>query len=304
MDVKARHTSILRQVRLVPLIGADEEGTFMTDITVIILTKDEEKHIGRCLERLLPLEPKRVVLIDCFSSDRTSEIALSWNAKWKSDVGGKVDVVEHEWPGQHSKQLNWALDNCNIDTEWVLRLDADEYLMPETCEEVKSILADLPAEITSLSIERSHIFYGRMISHGGTSRIPMIRFFRRRCGRCEDRAMDEHIVTSEGRDMPLKGLFVDHNLNDLRWWTEKHLGYARREAVDAVNGEQFKRAKGWYYRLPPFIRPFLYFVWRYLVRLGFLDGKAGFLWHFLQGWWYRTIVDVEIAKLKNARVGK
>ena len=111
--------------------------------------------------------------------------------------------------------------------------------------------------------------------------------------------MDEHIVTSEGVDYRLKGEFADDNLNTMDWWREKHRGYAKREAVDALAGEKFKASKSFYYKCPPYFRAFAYFCYRYFIRLGFLDGYAGWMWHFWQGLWYRWLVDVEIGKLRQ-----
>ena len=127
----------------------------------------------------------------------------------------------------------------------------------------------------------------------------MTRFFKYGIGRCQDRAMDEHIVTSEGRDYRLKGEFADDNLNSMDWWREKHRGYAKREALDAIAGEKFKASKSFYYKCPPYLRAVLYFTYRYFFRLGFLDGYAGWMWHFWQGLWYRWIVDREIRKISR-----
>ncbi len=314
----------------------------MLDLSVIILTKDEKLHIARCLERLLPLFgdgvddglpriasgsrndgggklPKgRVFVVDCLSTDATQEIAWSYGA----------EVVEHAWPGCQAKQFNWALDNLPIKTKWVLRLDADEYLYPETIEEVKTLLpchceesndeAIHNGSITSLSLSLARAWQGRIIRRG-TGKVILKRFFRYGVGRCEERMMDEHIVTSYGRDLLLKGEFVDDNLNNLRWWTEKHLGYAEREACDLllqevgiamvseaprndeVSGQAAvkRRMKGRYARLPLFWRSFAYFCYRYFLHGGFLEGKAGFTWHFFQGWWYRTMVDAKIWEIKR-----
>ncbi len=349
----------------------------MLDLSVIILTKDEKLHIARCLERLLPLfadglprgyaprndetstrhcerseaihstlPPSRVFLVDCHSTDGTQEIARAYGA----------EVVEHAWPGTQALQFNWALDNLPIKTKWVLRLDADEYLYPETIEEVKLVLTRLGGDassvgeggnnhsclptqgcvapqrcaphdsITSLSLSRARAWQGRVIRRG-TGKVILKRFFRYGIGRCEERMMDEHIVTSYGRDLLLKGEFVDDNLNSLRWWTEKHLGYAEREACDLLMAEleaklkvksgklkslslatnpsigalagRKRKMKGRYGRLPLFWRSFAYFCYRYFLRGGFLEGKAGFTWHFFQGWWYRTMVDARILEIKK-----
>ena len=111
--------------------------------------------------------------------------------------------------------------------------------------------------------------------------------------------MDEHIVTSEGRDLRLKGEFVDDNLNDMNWWREKHRGYAKREAADALAGEKFKASKSIYYKCPRYFRAVAYFAYRYFLRLGFLDGRAGWMWHFWQGLWYRWLVDREIGRMSR-----
>ena len=122
--------------------------------------------------------------------------------------------------------------------------------------------------------------------------------------------MDEHMQLTEGRAVEFEYDFVDHNLNTFAWWKEKHRGYAKREAMDAIslfnNPERLKnpsatdRKKIKYYRWPPYMRAFAYFFLRYVVKRGFLDGRAGWRWHFWQGLWYRWIVDIEIGKMKHA----
>ena len=159
-----------------------------------------------------------------------------------------------------------------------------------------------------LSLSLSRFFLGKQIKQGGTGNVKMIRVFRKGIGRCEERNMDEHIVISQGSVVETGIAFADDNRNDLAWWTQKHLGYAKREAADILDilnetegsavttgmndeASMKRRAKLKYARLPLFWRAFAYFCYRYFIRLGFLDGKEGFLWHFLQGWWYRTMVD-------------
>ena len=272
-------------------------GVRKTDLAVIILQKNEKLHIKRCLEKLAPLAPRQIFVVDCFSTDGSDKIAAAMGAT----------VVYHAWPGLYAQQFNWALDHLSIKTTWILRLDADEYLYPETCEEVKRLVADggLPPDVTSLSLSLSRVFCGHKIRFGGTAHIPMVRFFKRGIGRCQDRAMDEHVVTREGRDYRLKGEFADDNLNAMDWWREKHRGYAKREAQDALafaRGElRFKPAKEAYYRMPRYLRAFIYFSIRYFLKFGFLDGYAGWMWNFWQGLWYRWVVDREIGRLSAMR---
>ena len=258
----------------------------MLDISVIILTYNEEMHIRRCLENVNRFA-SHVFVVDCFSTDKTVEIAESLGAT----------VVQHTWPGNQAEQFNWALKNLVITTKWILRLDADEYLMPELIEELNRKLPDLADDVTGVIFNRRHIFMGEWMKRG-IYPVKLLRLFQTGKGVCEQRLMDEHIHL-RGAVADFDGAFVDHNLNDLSWWTRKHDGYALREAVDLLMANDATSKKRLYRRLPLFWRAAAYFCYRYIVRLGFLDGREGFLWHFLQGWWYRTLVDAKILELRN-----
>ena len=276
----------------------------MTDISVIILTNNEKLHIGRCLERLRYLNPLQIFIVDCFSADATKSIVKSFIP---SLPHSPLHFIEHEWPGLYAKQFNWALDNLPIEAKWVLRLDADEYLTPETIESLKVALSDGSLDsVNGLTLELKRKFMGGEIHHG-TNGIRLLRVWRYGKGRLEDRAMDEHALV-EGKVIDFDGAFYDDNLNSFEWWQEKHRGYAKREAMDAIslfnNPERLKnpsatdRKKIKYYKLPRYLRAVAYFCIRYFLKLGFLDGLAGFRWHFWQGLWYRWIVDREIGRMR------
>ena len=221
--------------------------------------------------------------------------------------GGGIVLVEHEWPGLYAKQFNWALDNLPIEAKWVLRMDADEYLTPETIERLKIALTDGSFDdVNGLTLQLKRKFMGGEIRHG-TNGIRLLRVWRYGKGRLEDRAMDEHVQV-HGKVIDFDGAFYDDNLNTFEWWQNKHRGYAKREAQDAIslfnNSERLKnpsptdRKKIKYYKLPPYCRAVAYFCIRYFFKLGFLDGYAGWMWHFWQGLWYRWIVDREIGRMK------
>ena len=112
--------------------------------------------------------------------------------------------------------------------------------------------------------------------------------------------MDERIVF-DGEKLAVPVVFYDDNLNSLAWWREKHRGYAKREAQQAIasmkSGVWTDLRKAKYYRLPPYFRAVAYFCIRYFLKFGFLDGLPGFRWHFWQGLWYRWLVDIEISHL-------
>lgn len=277
----------------------------MPDISVIILTFNEELHIKRCIESVNEIA-KDIFIVDSFSTDNTTEIADSLGAK----------VFKNKWENNYAKQFNWALDNLPITTKWVLRLDADEYLTPELQKEIKEGLPHLTEDINGIVFKRRHIFLDKWIKRG-TYPVKLLRLFKYKKAICEQRWMDEHIVLLEGTSVEFENDFVDHNLNNLTWWTAKHNGYSIREAIDLLDIElglienknanvklspqaAHKRQKKYRYaRQPLFVRSFLYFIYRYIFKLGFLEGKEGFLWHFLQGWWYRTLVDAKIFEIKR-----
>ena len=280
----------------------------MLDISVIILTFNEQLHIQRCLDRISPVV-KDVFIIDCFSTDKTLEIVGKY---------GNVHVLQNKWVN-YATQFNWGLEHADIKTKWVLRLDADEYLTPELVEELEHKLPALSADVTGVVFHLRRVFLGRTIRRGMPV-IKLMRLFQYGKASSEVRMMDEHIQLTEGHSVDFENEFADDNLNNLSWWTQKHVGYAIREAVDLLDmeydltgsaksdeGKQLneqalakRMRKHKYARQPLFWRSFAYFCYRYFFRLGFLEGKEGFLWHFLQGWWYRTLVDAKVLEIKRA----
>lgn len=279
----------------------------MLDITAIILTYNEEIHIRRCLENVKQFA-KRIIVVDCYSKDDTCKIAQEMGA----------EVIEHPWPGNQAEQFNWLIDNVKIQTEWILRLDADEYLMPDLIAELNEKLPSMDKGVSALSLSRARAFQGKILHHGIVNGIRIVRIFRTGKARCEKRIMDEHLSILEGKTLELKHQFVDDNRMTIGEFTKKHENYASREAallLDAEfhlsdistlpqdHGEEVERKraqKARYAKMPLFWRAFAYFVYRYIVKLGFLDGKEGFLWDFLQGWWYRTLVDAKVLEVKKA----
>ncbi len=281
----------------------------MLDFSVIILTYNEEIHIRRCLDNINSIA-KEIFVIDSYSTDRTLDIAKEYE---------KVKILQHQWPGNQATQFNWALTHLSINTQWVLRLDADEYLLPKLIEELREKLPSLPMDVNGIIFNRRHIFMDKWMKRG-IYPVKLLRVFRYGKGMCEQRLMDEHIQLTEGRTVEFEHDFCDHNLNNLSWFCHKHVNYAIREAVDLLDIEldltgaaesdenkqisaqaQEKRMKKHQYaKQPLFWRAFAYFCYRYFVKGACLDGKEGFLWTFLQGWWYRTLVDAKVFEIKRA----
>ncbi len=279
----------------------------MLDLSVIILTYNEELHIRRCLENVAPVA-KEVFIIDSFSTDRTLDIAREF---------GNVHILQNRWENNYARQFNWGLEHADITTQWVLRLDADEYLMPELVTELREKLPGLPGDVTGIIFNRRHIFMGKWMRRG-IYPVKLLRVFRYGKGMCEQRLMDEHIQLTEGRAVEFEHDFCDHNLNNLSWFCHKHVNYAIREAVDLLDIEldltgaaetddhkeispqalAKRMKKHRYARQPLFWRSFAYFCYRYFLKGAFLDGKIGFIWTFLQGWWYRALVDAKVLEIK------
>jgi len=278
-------------------------------VAVIILTKNEELHLERALKSIASFASE-IFVVDSFSSDRTVEIAETNNAI----------VLQNPFVNQ-AVQFNWALDNTAIKSEWILRLDADEIIEFDLQQEIQERLSKLPSDVVGVNLKRKHIFMDRWVRHGGRYPLVMTRIFRRGHGRSENRWMDEHIVVHGGRTVTFNGGFADHNLKDLSFFIDKHNSYATREAIEvldqrdqlfdrddevhamrgslSVASKRFIKEKI-YNRIPFTISSTAYFLYRYIFQLGFLDGRSGLVYHFLQGYWYRFLVGAKIMEFEKA----
>lgn len=265
-------------------------------ITLIILTYNEELHLQRCLESVKNLA-ERIIIVDSFSTDKTCEIAQQFGA----------EVIQRKFVNQ-AEQFQWALENTNISTEWVFRLDADEYILPELYQEIKEKLNHLPQEITGINLKRRLYFQSSWIKHGGFYPLRLLRIWRNGAAVMEQKMMDEHTVLMHGKSIDFDHDFVDENLSSLVKWTDKHNNYSTREAIMRLDAQYHfleqnqqnlhKSNKQFYLKLPLFLRAFVYFCYRYFIKLGFLDGRNGLIWHVLQGFWYQFLVDAKIAQVE------
>jgi glycosyltransferase involved in cell wall biosynthesis len=280
----------------------------VAELSVIILTYNEESHIERAIRSAQQIAA-HIFVVDSFSTDRTCDIARALGA----------EIVQHAYIVQ-SQQFQWALDTLPIATEWVMRLDADETLTPQLVWEINQSLPRLPTDVTGVNLRRRHIFMGRWIRYGARYPIIQLRIWRRGAARIELRWMDEHMVLQRGRSVGFKHDFTDHNLGDLTSFIRKHNRYATREAIDVLiqkyrllerdrrpatfTNAQWsakRRVKEKFYnRLPASIGPGLYFCYRYFLLLGFLDGQEGLIYHFLQAFWYRFLVTVKVKELERS----
>src|SRR5215203_836314 len=183
-----------------------KNDTLNTSLSVLILTFNEEKHIKRCIESVKPI-CHNIFLVDSFSTDNTIEIAEALGAK----------CYKRKWENNYAQQYNWGLTNLPIDTNWIMRLDADEYILPQLVTEVQNKLHTLNSEISGITINRRVIFMNKWIRFGGYYPTTLLRFWRTGSAMLEQRWMDEHVKLEYGDTIHFKNDVVDHNLNDLTW---------------------------------------------------------------------------------------
>lgn len=274
-------------------------------ITFIILTYNEEKHIARCIRSVRDIAAE-IWVVDSFSTDKTIEIARNLGAK----------TIQHSFVNQ-AQQFNWAIDHLPIAGNWIWRIDADEYVEPALGELVKQTISICSDEVNGIYVNKKIVFLGKALLHGGWYPAQQIKVVRKGHGRCENKAMDEHLIITDGQTVSVDGDQTDENLNDLTWWTEKHNKYSDREALNILCmeyglGEEYEgvrprlfgndaERKRWlklrYARMPLYVRPFLNFFARYILKGGFLDRNIR--WYMLQGFWYRFLVDAKIYEFKK-----
>jgi glycosyltransferase involved in cell wall biosynthesis len=277
--------------------------TAMADVAVIVLTYNEERNIAQALGSVSGWA-KEIFILDSFSTDRTLEIAQPYGCQ----------IAQHKFEN-YARQRNHALDALPIRSEWVLFLDADEWLPDPLKQEISTTLAAAPA-VNGFYLNRRLIWMGRWVKRGYYPSW-ILRLFRRGKGRCEDRQVNEHLIV-EGATAQLREDFMHEDRKGVSDWIAKHNRYATLEAqtllavkqapdyqeIDArFSGTQAQR-KRWlrhrvWNRMPPLIRPFFYFFYRYLVKGGFLDGREAFAFHFLQALWFPMLIDIKYLELKS-----
>ena len=263
-------------------------------LTVILLTYNEEPNLPQALRSVCGWADQ-VIVLDSYSNDRTVEIARDFGC----------EVYQHPFE-DYARQRNQALA-LPIRNEWVLFLDADEWLPEDLKREIVEVIARNPRE-NGFYIKRRFIWMGRWIRRGYYPTW-ILRLFRHGKGHCEERGVNEHLIV----EPPVGYLnhdFIHEDRKDLADWIGKHVRYARREAEELFKrqngvaqaeinarlfGTQAERRR-WlrrhvWERLPPFVRPWFYFIYRYVLRGGFLDGKEAFVFHFLHALWFPLLID-------------
>jgi glycosyltransferase involved in cell wall biosynthesis len=268
-------------------------------ITVIILTWNDEVQIENLLKSIHGWT-NQIIVVDSNSTDATRDICLKYD----------VEFYTHSFINQ-AVQFNWALDNLKISSEWVLRLDSDESISRELKEEIIYTITNPEFQnISAYYINRKIIFMGRWLRHGRVYPQYLVRLFRYGYAKYEERT-EEHMVVN-GLTRKLKNTFSEDNKkNNLKYFTEKHLITAEGEVAEEMKIKQLKdgidpklfgsneERTRWlkvklYYKIPIFLRSLIYFIYRYIIYMGFLDGKPGLIFNVLQAFWYRFYIDARL----------
>jgi glycosyltransferase involved in cell wall biosynthesis len=274
----------------------------MLPISVIVLTFNAEATIGATLASARRISDD-VHVVDSYSSDRTLEIACAAGAH----------ITQH--PFEHyGAQRNWAIDNLPLKYDWQLHLDADERLSDELIAELETLASrGLSQDVVGYYVPRLVHFHERPLRHGGMYPIYHLRLFRRGRGRCENRKYDQHFLV-DGPTAKLAAPMIDDIRLSLGEWTQRHNRWADAEVDELLAPTQGvikggksgdpvaeKRSqRGFYYRQPLFLRALLLFLYRYIWKLGFLDGREGLIFYVLQTFWFRFLVDAKLYERRRA----
>lgn len=278
----------------------------MADITIVILTKNEENNIARCIESVRPIA-NRIVVVDSFSTDHTVEIAEKLGA----------EVVQHPFK-HYGAQFQFAIDNTNIQTKWVFRLDADEEVSEESRKEIEELcVAHENTDVNGFVFRLQTEFMGKTIKHGVLNVLEKLCIFKYGKAYMEDRYLGEHLVLTEGRSVIMKSLSIHHDVKNLQYMMNKFNWYSTREVKDYFDQQKKQqeierldrptRLRRYikfhiYYNMPSKLRCRLVFFYWYILRLGFLDGIEGYYWNFFQTMFYRTLVDAKIREVERMGV--
>ena len=275
-------------------------------LAAVILTFNEERNLGECLGSLAGWISELHV-VDSGSTDQTLAIAARHGAR----------VTPHPFE-THAKQWQWALRALPLDADWVLALDADQHVTPELAAEIGRLVTSNDPAIAGGYVKRRQVFRGRWIRHGGYYPKYLLKLFRRSAVWMDEDDLVDHHFHVRGNTVLLDHDIVEDNRNEasIAAWTAKHNRYAVLQAKEqlarAAAGTSGTRAalfgtpdervlwlKQVWDGLPLYWRPALYFVYRYVLRLGFLDGREGFVFHVLQAFWYRLLVDINVDELRR-----
>lgn len=277
-------------------------------LCVVILTFNSENSLASVVKSCLPLKP-RIVVVDSFSKDNTVAVAESLGC----------EVLQHPFEN-YAKQRNWAQGAINAPGGWYLHLDSDEVLSPKLCASIGEVVSADQHSHEGYIMRRVPFFMGRQIRFGAKNASWHLRLYKVGAGRCEDRKYDQHYVMDSPAGV-IRGNLLDLQLVTLEQWTASHNRWSTAEAEEIANSQPDKDDSGdqlpaslfgdsrmrkrWmknkiWPHIPLLVRPFLFFFYSYFLRLGFLDGRVGLIYHLLTALWFRFLVDAKVLEQRYA----
>jgi glycosyltransferase involved in cell wall biosynthesis len=285
-----------------------------TQFSIIILTYNEELHLVRLLESTRDLAAQ-IFILDSGSTDETIEIGEQYGAIF----------LQHKFEN-HPKQWDYALKHFPIKTPWVICLDADQVVTATLKNRLANFSDADHTDINGIYFNRKNFFKGRWIKHGGYYPFYLLKMFRYGIGYSDiNENMDHRFIVPGNLKIWKDGIILEENLkeNNISFWIDKHNRYSDLIAQEEVERIMRIRAQtlkprfwgspdertAWrkqlWWKLPRYARPMIYFIQRIVFQLGILDGRTGIIFHFLQGFWFRLIVDIKIDEIikqqKDAR---
>jgi glycosyltransferase involved in cell wall biosynthesis len=276
----------------------------------IILTYNEEMHLPRLLASIAGLNAETFIL-DSGSTDSTLAIAQEAGAT----------VLQHPFEN-HPLQWDFALKNFAVKTPWVICIDADQVVTPELFGQLANFDDEDFKDVNGIYFNRKNFFKGRWIRHGGYYPFYLLKMIRFGVGFSDTNELMDHRMVVPGHTLIWKnGHILEENLkeNKISFWIAKHNKYSDLVAHEEVERMQNLRRQtvpprfwgspdertAWlkqrWWKMPRYIRPMLYFLYRVIFKLGILDGRTGLIFHFLQGFWFRLVVDIKIDELLKQR---
>jgi glycosyltransferase involved in cell wall biosynthesis len=278
------------------------------ELVAVIVTYNEEANVERALRSVHGLCP--IVVVDSGSTDRTEEICRRYTDHF----------LTHRYEN-HAKQWSWAIDNCPVPAKWVLALDADFEILPDLRNKLQNELKQVPDDVDGIYVVHRYVFGGSEIRFGGAKKYWM-RVVRRGSVSPDLSDLVDFRFTVNRRTINWNAIVREYNEadEDASFWIRKQDKFSLRLAVEEElrreralhwetrpklfgnSDERVMWLRDFWLRLPLFIRPCLYFAYRYLFRLGFLDGRGGFLYHAQQGFWMRLVVDWKLWQLRKYKL--
>jgi glycosyltransferase involved in cell wall biosynthesis len=256
-------------------------------ISAVIFTKNESKNIAECITSLAAFS--EILVVDSASSDDTQKMAR--------DLGAKV--INFEWDKQYPKKRQWSLQSVNYTNSWILFVDADERVSIKFVSELQEFMQSDSSKFSAASIPIDYYFAGKRLIFGQKPRkIVLLRLGKVSFPEIDDLGAEgmgelegHYQPTVDGRIKKFANA-ITHNDNDpISTWMTRHINYAKWEAHLLLNDSaksKVEKSKGpiaaVLHKLP--FRPLLFFIYSYVLKFGFLDGKAGFDYAFAKSWYY------------------